>query len=163
MIGTSTIPAGTENVAGIVGFGIAAAIAAAGLGESAKITALRDGLEARALKALPGAQIHGATAARLGNTSCLSAPHVAAEMLVMALDLAGVAVSAGSACSSGKVTPSHVLHAMGATDDTARAAIRISLGWGSVPADIDRFIAAWCQITGKARHSHGATVAAPAA
>lgn len=154
--------AGTENVAGIVGFGVAATIAAAGLGDMPAITALRDDLEARVRKALPGTQIHGATAARLGNTSCFGAPHVSAEMLVMALDLAGVAVGAGSACSSGKVTPSHVLHAMAADDDTARAAIRVSLGWASAPTDIDRFIDAWYQIAAKAGRRHGA-VAAPAA
>ncbi|MHA1564712.1 MAG: cysteine desulfurase family protein [Alphaproteobacteria bacterium] len=155
--------AGTENVAGIVGFGVAATIAAAAMSDMAGITALRDDLEARALKTLPGVQIHGAAAERLGNTSCISAPGVAADMLVMAFDLAGVAVSAGSACSSGKVKPSHVLHAMGADDDTARGAIRVSLGWATVPADIDRFIDAWCQITGKARRQRGAAVAAPAA
>jgi cysteine desulfurase len=124
--------AGTENVAGISGFG-AAADAAAGLD-----SAFRDRIEA----SLPG-RIYGAAAPRLPNTTCISMPGVKAEIQVMALDLAGVAVSAGSACSSGKVTRSAVLAAMGVGSSEADTAIRISCGWNTVFEDIDRLIAAW--------------------
>ncbi len=154
--------AGSENVAGIAGFGAAAGLAAS-YSESSRVTALRDELETRARAAAADIVIHGGAAPRLGNTTCLGLPGVAAETQVMALDLAGVAVSAGAACSSGKVTPSHVLRAMGAGEDTARSAIRISLGWASTAADIDRFIAAWSDIAVKARRRSGAATSVPAA
>ncbi len=137
--------AGTENVAGIAGFG-AAAEAAAGLGGWPRIAALRDRLEARAGEAVPDLHIFGAAAPRLPNTSCLAMPGVRAETQVMALDLAGVAVSAGSACSSGKVEPSQVLLAMGAGEEAAANAIRVSLGWASESADVDAFLAAWADL-----------------
>ena len=129
--------AGTENVAGIAGFGAAAEASRDGLD-----AALRDRLEA----SLPMARVHGAGAARLPNTSCLSMPGVKAETQVMALDLAGIAVSAGSACSSGKVTRSAVLSAMGVEPALAEAAIRISCGWNTVFGDIERLIAAWQEL-----------------
>jgi cysteine desulfurase len=125
--------AGTENVAGIAGFGAAAEASREGLDP-----ALRDGLEA----SLPG-KVHGAAAPRLPNTTCISMPGVTAETQVMALDLAGVAVSAGSACSSGKVTRSAVLTAMGTDPAEAETAIRISCGWNTIFEDIERLIAAW--------------------
>lgn len=127
--------AGTENVAGIAGFGAAAEASRGGL----DVAALRDRIEA----SLPMAVVHGAKAPRLPNTSCLSMPGVKAETQVMALDLAGIAVSAGSACSSGKVTRSAVLAAMGIEASEAEGAIRISCGWNTVSEDIDRLIAAW--------------------
>jgi cysteine desulfurase len=126
--------AGTENVGGIAGFGAAAEASREGL----DVTALRDRIEA----SLPG-KVYGAVAPRLPNTTCLSMPGVKAETQVMALDLAGVAVSAGSACSSGKVTRSAVLTAMGIEASEAATAIRISCGWNTVFEDIDRLIAAW--------------------
>jgi len=126
--------AGTENVAGIAGFGAAAEASLGGLDTAA----LRDRLEA----SLPG-KVYGAGAPRLPNTTCISMPGVKAETQVMALDLAGVAVSAGSACSSGKVTRSAVLTAMGVGPADAETAIRISCGWNTVLEDIDRLIAAW--------------------
>ncbi len=95
--------AGTENLPGIVGFGVAAEIAAAELGAMAKLAHLRDDLERRAIAAVPGAIVFGREAPRLANTTCLALPGLSSEVQVMALDLAGVAVSAGSACSSGKV------------------------------------------------------------
>jgi cysteine desulfurase len=143
--------AGTENLAGIVGFGVAAEIAAAELGAMARLAELRDDLEQRALAAVPGAVLFGRDAQRLANTSCLALPGVSSEVQVMALDLAGVAVSAGSACSSGKVQPSHVLRAMGANAATAGSAIRISLGWGSTAEDVDRFLEAWCTLAARSR------------
>jgi cysteine desulfurase len=143
--------AGTENLAGIVGFGVAAEIAAAELGATARLADLRDDLERRALAAVPGAILFGRDAARLSNTSCLALPGVSSELQVMALDLAGVAVSAGSACSSGKVQPSHVLRAMGADAATAGSAIRVSLGWRSTAEDVDRFLEAWCALAARSR------------
>ena len=135
--------AGTENVAGIVGFACAAEAAVEAIADMARLGRLRDRLE-QALRALaPDLVVFGAGAPRLANTSCPTMPGVAAETQVMALDLAGVAVSAGSACSSGKVAPSHVLAAMAAEQSQADQAIRVSLGWATVDADIDRMIDAW--------------------
>ncbi|MBL6614674.1 MAG: cysteine desulfurase [Reyranella sp.] len=130
--------AGTENLSGIVGFGAAAEAAGKGLDPT-----LRDHAEAALLEIAPGARVFSAGARRLPNTTYVSMPGVAAETQVMALDLAGVCVSAGSACSSGKVHRSAVLAAMGVEDVEAGTAIRISFGWNSVPQDIDRLIAAW--------------------
>ena len=143
--------AGTENLAGIVGFGVAAEIAAAELGTAAGLAALRDELERRAMAAVPGAVLFGREVARLPNTSCLALPGVSSELQVMALDLAGVAVSAGSACSSGKVQPSHVLRAMGADAATAGSAIRVSLGWQSTAEDVERILEAWCALAARSR------------
>ncbi|MFN3400826.1 MAG: aminotransferase class V-fold PLP-dependent enzyme, partial [Ferrovibrio sp.] len=134
--------AGTENLGGIAGFGAAAAAAQQGLYGMKSVTALRDRLQAGLLAVCPEAPIYG-TGPRLPNTLCIGMPGVPAETQVMALDLAGVAVSAGSACSSGKVTPSHVLTAMGLPEQAAREAIRFSLGWASSPEDVDRAIDAW--------------------
>lgn len=135
--------AGTENLLGIVGFGAAARLAEAERPAAADLAALRDRLEREALAAVPQARVMGAGAARVPNTSCLVLPGVAGETQVMGLDLAGVAVSAGSACSSGKVKPSHVLAAMGEEAATASSAIRVSLGWTSDDKAVDRFLAAW--------------------
>jgi cysteine desulfurase len=135
--------AGTENVAGIVGFGAAARLAARARDDMGRLATLRDGIEARLRAAVPGVAIHGAGADRLANTSCIGLAGVRHDTQVMTLDLAGVAVSAGAACSSGKMTPSHVLTAMGCDAETAASAIRVSLGWNSSEADADRFVAAW--------------------
>jgi len=137
--------AGTENVAGIAGFGAAATAAARDMasGGPSAIAALRDELERRVRAIAPEAIIFGVGAPRLPNTSCIALPGLTAEIQVMALDLAGVAVGAGAACSSGKVAPSHVLRAMGASAAEAASAIRVSLGWASRPEDVERFIAAW--------------------
>lgn len=135
--------AGTENLLGIVGFGAAARLAHDELPNAAALASLRDRLEREALAGAPQARIMGAGAARVPNTSCLVLPGLPGETQVMALDLAGVAVSAGSACSSGKVKPSHVLAAMGADANTAASAIRVSLGWTSDDEAVDRFLTAW--------------------
>ena len=87
--------------------------------------------------------VFSAGAERLPNTSCVTMPGVQSETQVMGLDLAGAAVSAGSACSSGKVEPSHVLRALGAPDDIGGCAIRVSLGWATTEREIDRFARAW--------------------
>ncbi|HZQ00852.1 MAG TPA: cysteine desulfurase family protein [Reyranella sp.] len=131
--------AGTENVAGIAGFGAAADAA----GTAPDVVALRDRLEAALIAIAPEARVFGAGADRLENTTCISMPGVKAETQVMALDLAGVCVSVGAACSSGKVIRSPVLMAMGVDPAVADTALRISLGWTSQPQDIERLIAAW--------------------
>lgn len=136
--------AGTENVAGIAGFGVAAECAREGLVQQAELAVLRDGMEARLRAHAPELVIPGRDAERVANTSTLALPGVAAQTQVMRLDLAGIAVSAGSACSSGKVRRSHVLDAMGFGQDVAGGAIRVSLGWATVANDIERFVAAWC-------------------
>jgi cysteine desulfurase len=128
--------AGTENLAAIAGF--AAAVEEKGL----EIRGLRDHLES----GLESAVIFGAKAERLPNTSCFAMPGLSAESALMALDLAGFAVSSGSACSSGKVAKSHVLAAMGVHPDLAKAAIRVSLGWTTTAEHIEQFISAWGRI-----------------
>jgi cysteine desulfurase len=136
--------AGTENVAAIAGFGAAAAAAMAGLAaEAAHMAALRDRLE-RGLKAIsPEAVVFGQEGARLPNTTLFAVLEMKAETAVIAFDLAGVAVSSGAACSSGKVTPSHVLAAMEVPPSIARGAVRISLGPATTESEIDRFLEAW--------------------
>jgi cysteine desulfurase len=142
--------AGTENVPGIVGFGRACAIAAESLADCVRLAALRDSAERQLLARAPSARVFGAAGPRLPNTLCIAMPGVPAATQVMALDLAGVMVSAGAACSSGKVRPSHVLRAMGATPDDASSAIRISLGWASTAADVDHLVAAWGDLYARA-------------
>ena len=133
---------GTENLPGIAGFGAAAEVVTDGPREAERLRALRDRLESALPAAAPEARVLGAGADRVA-TTCLGLPGVPAETQVMALDLAGVAVSAGSACSSGKVKRSHVLAAMLGDDPLAGQAIRISLGWTTTEAEIDGFLAAW--------------------
>jgi cysteine desulfurase len=137
--------AGTENVPAIAGFGAAARAAAREVAEMDRVRALRDRLEDEVRAATPAAQAIAAGAERLPNTTSIALPGLSAETLVIALDLAGVAVSAGAACSSGKVGASHVLQAMGVEPLLARAAIRVSLGLGSTDADVATFVEAWSQ------------------
>jgi cysteine desulfurase len=125
--------AGTENIAGAAGF------AAATSEKRFDVRDLRDRLEAE----LEGATIFGRTVERLPNTTCFAAAGMSAETLLMGFDLDGIAISSGSACSSGKVAKSHVLSAMGVAPELAQAAIRVSLGWNTTEEDIDRFIAVW--------------------
>lgn len=133
---------GTQNLPGIAGFGAAARAIAAGECVSC-LTELRDRLESGIRAAAPQAVIWGQGAERLPNTTCVGLPGVNQQRQIMALDLAGVAVSAGSACSSGKLAPSHVLTAMGATAEQARQAIRVSIGWRTSTDDVDRFLKEW--------------------
>jgi len=130
--------AGTENVAGIVGFGVAAECARDELDVYARIAALRDYMEQSL-----GARVFGANAPRLPNTSHIGMPGVAAETQVIGLDLDGIAVSAGSACSAGKVEAPYVLAAMGVPEREAATAIRVSLGRATTREEVDRFMAAW--------------------
>jgi cysteine desulfurase len=139
--------AGTENVAGIVGFGAAAAAARLGLAqEAAHMAALRDRLEAGLRARAPAAVVFGAQVERLPNTTLLAVPGIKAETAVIALDLDGIAVSSGAACSSGKVQPSHVLAAMGVAPALAQGAIRVSLGPSTTESEIDRFLDAWIRL-----------------
>ncbi len=142
--------AGTENVAAIAGFGAAARAALRDLADAPRVAALRDRLEAEVLSATPEAVVLGANTARLPNTSSIALPGHSAETLVIKFDLAGIAISAGAACSSGKVGQSHVLTAMGLSPDIARGAIRVSLGADTTEQDIAAFVAAWKRICGSA-------------
>jgi cysteine desulfurase len=137
--------AGTENVAGIAGFGAAAAAAAVAMqGDGGRMAVLRDRLEAGLLNG--PAVVFGRNAARLPNTSLFAAPGIRAETALINLDLDGFAVSSGSACSSGKVTVSHVLAAMGVPGDLAAGAIRLSIGPDTAENDINRFLKAWTKL-----------------
>ncbi|MEM8916161.1 MAG: cysteine desulfurase family protein [Pseudomonadota bacterium] len=147
--------AGTENVAGIAGFGAAIEVSVEDLGAMAELGVLRDRLEAGVRARDASVIVAGQEGDRLANTSCMAVPGLTAETQVMALDLAGFAISSGSACSSGKVGVSPVLTAMGFPEDIARNAIRVSLGWQTTPEEIDGFVDAWSRL----RDRHG-TVAA---
>jgi cysteine desulfurase len=137
---------GTENIPGIAGFGAAAEAARQTIAERDRIAALRDRLESALVALTPEAEIIGATAERLANTTCIAVPGLSAETLVIRFDLAGFAISAGAACSAGKIGASSVLMAMGLSEATARSAIRISLGPTTTDRDIDRFVDAWRDI-----------------
>lgn len=140
--------AGTENVPGIVGFGVAAEIAGKMLAaEQLRLSALRDRMEAGILALAPETVIFGRGAERLSNTSAFATLGIKAETALIMLDLAGVALSSGSACSSGKVKRSHVLDAMGVDPAMSAGALRASLGWTTCEADIDMFLAAYAKAT----------------
>ena len=142
--------AGTENVAAVAGFGAAARACFADWSEEAgRLLGLRERLARVVRDVSPEAVIFGDAAPRLPNTLCFAAPGVEAATLMIALDLAGVAVSSGSACSSGKVAPSHVLAAMGAAPELTRGAIRLSLGWASREDDVRRFAEAFAASIGR--------------
>lgn len=142
--------AGTENLSGIAGFGAAASVWRM---EGAD---LRDRFE-RGLKAVaPDAVIFGEAATRLANTSNFALPGVASETALMALDLDGVMVSSGAACSSGKLRPSHVLKAMGVGDELARCALRVSFGWNSTEDDVDGALASLSKLVGRLRSQEAA-------
>lgn len=164
--------AGTENVAGLAGLGVAAEYARTTLDQHAdRIARLRDRLERGLLSGVPGTQVNGAPERRVPNTTNISVEGVEAELLLMALDLDGIAVSTGSACSSGTLEPSHVLRAMGLPVSRARTSLRFSLGPLTTDAEIDLVIArmpalveklrrlsrtaAGVGTAGKARHSVG--------
>ncbi|MGY8662339.1 cysteine desulfurase family protein [Bradyrhizobium sp. UFLA05-109] len=135
--------AGTENVAGIAGFGAAVTAALQTLAEGAeRLRSLRNRLE-NGLRTVPGTTVFSEDVERLPNTTLFTAPGLKAETAVIGFDLQGIAVSSGSACSSGKVQPSHVLSAMGFDPKTAQGAVRLSLGWSTQEADINRALEAW--------------------
>lgn len=140
---------GTENLPAIAGFGKAAELAAERIKSFAALAWKRNDLERRIKEIAPDASIFGAAVDRLPNTSCIAMPGVDSETQVMALDLEGVSVSAGSACSSGKVAVSHVLKAMVPDGPETKNAIRVSLGWTTEDSDIDRFVEAWSALYGR--------------
>ncbi|CFX00808.1 Cysteine desulfurase [Candidatus Filomicrobium marinum] len=142
--------AGTENVAGIAGFGAAARAASEDFAAFEQLSALRDRLEEGVTAQTPNASVIGQNVDRLANTSTVVLPGCRAETLVIGFDLAGIAVSSGAACSSGKVGRSHVLEAMGLEPETAQSAIRISLGWTNTAEDVERFLIAWADVAGRA-------------
>ena len=139
--------AGTENVAAIAGFGAAAEATGRALAaEVPRMTALRDQLEAGIKAIASDAVIFGAQSPRLPQTTLFSVPGMKAETAVIAFDLEGVAVSSGSACSSGKVAPSHVLAAMAVEPGLAKGAIRVSLGYSTGPEEVESFQKAWAKL-----------------
>jgi cysteine desulfurase len=146
--------AGTENVAGIAGFGAAAKAAMGALeGEAVRLESLRHRLE-NDLRQTRGVIVFSDGAPRLPNTTLFTVPGLKAETAVIGFDLAGIAVSSGSACSSGKVQPSHVLQAMGFGPELAQGAVRLSLGWSTSDADIDRCLEAWRKLAGALLKRH---------
>ncbi|NOT27019.1 MAG: cysteine desulfurase [Acidobacteria bacterium] len=145
--------AGTENVAGIVGMGVAAEIARTKMVEDgARLSSLRDRLEDGILRAVPGTVVNGVRSPRVPNTTNISFDRVEAESLLIALDLEGIAVSTGSACSSGTLEPSHVLKAMGFPPHRTQNSIRFSLGTSNSQADVDHVIAVLPGLVEKLRH-----------
>jgi cysteine desulfurase len=141
--------AGTENVAGVAGFGAAARHARGALGRIDDIRRLRDRLEAAILRIVPDAEIHGGKAERLANTTFFGIPGLKAETAQIAFDLEGISLSAGSACSSGKVGPSHVLKAMGVAG--GEGGLRVSIGEATTEEEIGRFEAALARIVARRR------------
>jgi cysteine desulfurase len=140
--------AGTENVAGIAGFGAAAKAAMPALERDAvRVENLRNRLES-GLRQTPGAIIFSDDVPRLPNTTLFSVPGLKAETAVIGFDLAGIALSSGSACSSGKVQPSHVLQAMGFGPELAEGAVRLSLGWSTSQEEVDYCLEAWRKLAG---------------
>jgi len=140
--------AGTENVAGIAGFGAAVKAAMVTLAEDARrLESLRNRLE-NGLRQTPDVIVFSETVPRLPNTTLFTAPGLKAETAVIGFDLAGIAVSSGSACSSGKVQPSHVLEAMGFGLELAQGAVRLSMGWSTSETDVDHCLEAWRKLAG---------------
>ncbi|HVY88181.1 MAG TPA: cysteine desulfurase family protein [Hyphomonadaceae bacterium] len=143
--------AGTENVAGVAGFGAAVEASLRDLPKYQALAQHRDRMEAKLKASAPGLAIYGKAAPRVAGVSCFGVEGLASETQVMGLDLAGFAVSAGSACSSGKVKPSRVLTAMGFSEAEAKSAIRVSFGWASRPEDFDALAEAWIKMAARAR------------
>ena len=145
--------AGTENVPGIAGFGAAVRAAMASMeADGARMKGLQERLE-KGLTSHPGTVVFSDSVPRLPNTTLISAPGLKAETAVIGFDLEGIAVSSGSACSSGKVQPSHVLQAMNTDPALVPGAIRLSLGWNTSEADIDRCLEAWIKLSSVLRRA----------
>jgi cysteine desulfurase len=143
---------GTENVAGIAGFGAAAEMAVNDRREeSRRLLRMRAHIETRLRELYPTVRFHGQVASRLPNTVNFAIPGVPGEMLTIALDLAGIAVSTGSACASGAVEPSHVLLDMGYEEDEARGAVRVSLGWSTAKDEVEEFLARFPEVVDQVR------------
>jgi len=144
--------AGTENVAAIAGFGAAAAVA--NQADAARMAGLRDRLETDLKAISPEAVIFGQNAPRLPNTTLFTVPGMKAETAIISFDLNGIAVSSGSACSSGKVQASHVLAAMGVEPALAQGAVRVSLGWSTTERDIENLLNALTKVVSSLRKRH---------
>jgi cysteine desulfurase len=144
--------AGSENILGILGFAAAAKASLESLAQFESIAIWRDAMEASLKQQFNDIVVIGEGQPRLANTSCFALSGLRSETLVMGLDLAGVSVSAGSACSSGKVSRSHVLDAMGVSDDIANSVLRVSFGWASQADDVAKLIESWVPLARKARH-----------
>jgi cysteine desulfurase len=144
--------AGTENVAAISGFGAAAAIA--GKVEVTRLATLRDRIEAGIRAISPQAVIFGEKVVRLSNTTLFAVPGMKAETAIIALDLKGIAVSSGSACSSGKVQPTHVLAAMGVEPALAQGAVRVSFGWSTTERDVEKLLDALTNVSSSLLKRH---------
>ena len=152
--------AGTENVSGIVGFGVAALLAADDLLNVPNLCRMRDNLQKKLLEiAGNDAVVVGDGAPRVANTLNIAMRRVSSETQVMAMDLAGIALSSGSACSSGKVKVSHVVRAMGFADDISSSTLRISLGWNTQASDIDRCVEAWRTVYQRTRANQSSEAA----
>jgi cysteine desulfurase len=144
--------AGTENVPGLVGLGVAARLAAAKMDtEGLRLGQMRDQLESRVLSQIPGTAVNGERSQRVPNTTNISFEGVEAESLLIALDLEGIAVSTGSACSSGTLEPSHVLRAMGLSSHRTQNSIRVSLGAGNTAEQVDELLAKLPRVVEKLR------------
>jgi cysteine desulfurase len=139
--------AGTENAAGIAGFGAAAQAAQGGLNDyRERLGTYRDALERRMREIMPELVIFGENAVRVANTSLSALPGIPSKTQLIHMDLEGIAVSNGSACSSGKVFAGHVIRAMGASEELAGSALRVSMGWDTTENDVEHFIAAWSKM-----------------
>jgi len=145
---------GTESAALIAGFGAAAEAFASRYG-SASVAGLTRALERDLLGIAPGVTIFGQDAPRLGNVSNFAVPGLKASAAMMGLDLMGISISSGSACSSGKVGPSHVLKAMGVPAELAECALRVSLGWSSTADDVAAFLSGFAEVLGRHRRRQG--------
>lgn len=137
---------GTENLLGIVGFGVAATTAPDDLAHQPRLAEWRDAMELRITQAVPAAMVAGHGVSRVANTCCVIMPGAKNSTQLMAFDLAGIAVSSGAACSSGKVGPSHVLQAMGYDRQEAEAAVRISSGWETPPEALEQMAETWLAV-----------------
>ena len=146
-----SLRAGTENFVSVTGFAAACAEVRNNSQEMERILNMRHQLENKLKQAVPNVQIHGSQSPRLINTTCVRMQGLAAETQVIAMDLAGVSVSAGSACSSGKVATSHVLKAMGLSSKVANQTIRMSIGWATTEADIEHAARTWIALQEKAQ------------
>lgn len=140
---------GTENFVSILGFAAAVSAIQEKPEEISRISKMHSCLENKLKEAFPDVQIFGSSSPRLINTTCVRMRGLSAETQIIALDLAGISVSAGSACSSGKVTASHVLKAMGLSSAVANEAIRISIGWGTTDDDVESATKAWIELQEK--------------
>ena len=138
--------AGTENLAGIAGFGKAAELAARDMSAFQKLSVLRDKIEAELKRIAPTVHFFGKDVPRVANTTMFALPGASSETQLIALDLAGICVSNGSACASGTVKASHVLKAMGASESEAGSSLRVSLGWNSTEKDVDYFLQKWAEM-----------------